>query len=141
MVTRSPARRGRKQEKPHRTRCGFLCFGTITFIFGFRLSLPTLLAGIFFNTRAKNKPHPPSALLGGDTEHNYDHPSKPPLSLGRLDRPHPRYADPLLTYERVFPYKIRGPTLCSRVSFLIPAPARAYLEPALYIVGGEATSL
>ena len=32
-------------------------------------------------------------------------------------------------------------TPCSRVSFLIPAPTRAHLKPALRIVGGEATDL
>ncbi len=37
--------------------------------------------GIFFNTCAKKQTSPAlRALLGGDTERNYDHPSKPPLS-------------------------------------------------------------
>ena len=37
------------------------------------------------------------ALLGGDAEHNFDHPSKPPRSEGRLNRPLPPFGHPPLT--------------------------------------------
>ncbi len=39
--------------------------------------------GIFFNTCAKKQTSPAlRALLGGDTERNYDHPSRPPARWG-----------------------------------------------------------